>query len=156
MYIMGGNKANENDPIFGCEFNCEFSCNPKVCPEDKDLNHLGGIQTIGEWFVVGFEDSKKWKDACSQIRFYKFENDKPRYKKCLTIKRKRSDGTRRHGSKKAHCKAGKAGSVGITNYWDCEGFRYLLAVCPWEGMKYQGRRDGEIHFYRDAAKRSVE
>lgn len=109
--------------------NLTFPCIDSLCENDSPLDHLGGIQTIGDWFVVGFENG-----ANSQVRFYKFEDDVPILQDHLTIYR-----TQAAGDPGAHPNSGKASSVGITNYCDGDSFRYVLAVCP---------RDDEIHFYR--------
>ena len=87
-------------------------------PHDDQYRHLGGVQTIGDWFVVGAENA-----SSSEIRFYRFENNVPTIRAHLTI--------RRMGE--------KAGAVGITDYQTRQGRRYLLAVCP---------DDEHIDFYR--------
>ena len=141
MHIFGGKKANNQNDTFKCEFDLNDELKGVTDNDDRAFDHLGGIQTIGKWFVVGFENNRN-----SQIRFYKFDdNGKPEFKNHLTINRDKSAGSNIAvgGKKNPHKKAGKAGSVGITNYKDDEGDRYLLAVCPWEN---------EIHFYRSQPK----
>ena len=135
-HIIVGNPIPENSQTYKCDFVCRL--------RHHTFDHLGGIQTIGNWLVVGFEDSDNYPDASSEIRFYSFgENGQPHPQNHLTIQRNRYAG----GDDPAPS-AGKAGSVGITNYRDGNNFRYLLAVCPWQGIEYQGHRNGEIHFYR--------
>ncbi len=100
----------------GGDYDCYFL---ETLPADDPLRHMGGIQTIGNWFVVPVENQDQ-----SEIRFFKFDGGgTPRIKNRLTIVRNNA----------------KAGSVGITNYLDGNDFRYLLAVCP---------NGEEIHFYR--------
>lgn len=83
------------------------------------FDHPGGIQTIGDWLVVGVEDQ-----GHSEIRFYRYR-EKLRLVNRLTIVRDRA--------------LGQAGSVGIANYKSSNQERYVLATCPDE------RR---VHFYR--------
>ena len=83
------------------------------------FDHPGGIQTIGDWLVVGVEDRGR-----SEIRFYRYR-ERLKLVKHLTIVRDKL--------------LGQAGSVGIANYKSSEGERYLLAACP------DPRR---VHFYR--------
>ena len=133
--IILGRKATDQNDTSECRFDLvQRLCIGEVVDEEKNkLNHLGGIQTIGKCLVVGFESN-----ASSEIRFYKFEDDTLAPIHHLTIKRKQNAGGT-PGSDDAPNYSGKAGSVGITNYIDGEGFRYLLAVCP---------KEDEIHFYR--------
>ncbi len=84
-----------------------------------DFDHPGGIQTIGDWLVVGVEDQGR-----SEIRFYRYRERLALVNR-LTIVRNKV--------------LGQAGSVGITNYGRLETERYLLATCP---------DDHRVHFYR--------
>ena len=128
--IIGGRRV----PGTPRAFKCDFDFVPAVY-DSEGFSHLGGIQTIGNWFVVGIEEGEtKWPDARSKILFYKFENGQPKLQEHLTIHRDRGA-----GGIDATPSAGKAGSVGITNYHDGNRFRYLLAVFP---------NNKEIHFYR--------
>ena len=86
----------------------------------KSFDHPGGIQTIGEWLVAGVEDNGR-----SEIRFYRYREEKLRHVERLTIVRDRA--------------LGQAGSVGIANYTSAGQERYLLATCP---------DDHRVHFYR--------
>ena len=110
------------------------------------LDHLGGIQTIGDWVVVAFEESGRVSGARSEIRFYQFQGNCLKCHERLTIERDQGASD----CNKPHRNAGKAGSVGITKYRGGDGIRYLLAVCPWQGRTEYGNHnvDGEIHFYR--------
>ena len=86
-----------------------------------DFDHPGGIQTIGDWLVVGVEDQGR-----SEIQFYRYRERLALVDR-LTIVRNKA--------------LGQAGSVGITNYGRLETERYLLATCP---------DDHRVHFYQTA------
>ena len=57
-----------------------FWCSSVYWDNDDRFDHLGGIQTIGDWFVVGAENGGQ-----SEVRFYRFDGDAPKIQRHLTV-----------------------------------------------------------------------
>ncbi len=118
LYIAIGRSKKQS----GLNYICQKAHNVQ---SSGGLDHLGGIQTIGDWFVVGFSGGGK-----SEGRFYKIQGKQCKYHRCLTVYRPDA----------------KAGSVGITNYQTNNGNdRYLLAVF------YKNGNGHSIDFYKTDA-----
>ena len=118
--IATGQQDSNGEFIFHCDDSWSAS-------KDGDSVHLGGIQTIGDWFVVGCSTNNG-----TLVQFYNLRNRATARgvpASHLTIKRRE-----------------KAGSIGITDYEASnEGRYYLLAV----SYKKKGIIDRNvIDFYR--------